>query len=270
MNPGDRFVPYKLFVGSFIPNCLMRFTGISADAKMVWARLAQFAGKDGDCHPKIETLMEECGLSRNKVLFGLKELENERFLQVVRPKGKDRLLHLSNKYYFLFHPCFEPTPPKETLETGTPGGPGIGTSGDTPVGTSGETPVGTSQENHFKENPFKQQNMGVLVSTPEFHQIDKEARVKEFKKLWARYPLKLGVKEAERHFLASVKKWSDLAQIELALERYLAYLKKETWQKAQHGKTWFNNWGDWVEFKAPQGEPARQSTDAAGRVLNPI
>lgn len=71
-----------------------------------------------------------------------------------------------------------------------------------------------------------------------------------FEKLWKLYPNKDGKKEALRHFTATVKNDQDQQDIEKALNNYLSHLKAETWKKPKNGSTWFNNWRDWVEWKA--------------------
>jgi len=67
-----------------------------------------------------------------------------------------------------------------------------------------------------------------------------------FAKLWNKYPSKIGKKEAERHFRASVKTEEHYSKINIALENYL---KSERVSKGfvQNAKTWFNDWETWVE-----------------------
>lgn len=71
---------------------------------------------------------------------------------------------------------------------------------------------------------------------------------KLFENLWIKYPKKIGKKNAERHFSASVITEQDCKEIEIALEHYL---KSERVFKGfiQNADTWFNNWKDWVNFK---------------------
>lgn len=75
-----------------------------------------------------------------------------------------------------------------------------------------------------------------------------------FEKIWERYPRREGRKEAERHFIATVKTDQDWESIKWALENYKEYLKKEKIEKRfiKMGSTWFNNWQDWKE--QPGGE----------------
>lgn len=98
--------PYKMFQGAFIPNALMEWRGLSQSAKLMWARLAQYAGKDGKCYPKIETLGEEIGISRVQAKRVIKELQDSSLILVKHASGKARLMHKTSEYYFLDHPVF--------------------------------------------------------------------------------------------------------------------------------------------------------------------
>lgn len=74
----------------------------------------------------------------------------------------------------------------------------------------------------------------------------------DFNEFWKRGPwLKLGKKEAERHFRATVKTDSDINHICVARDRYAVHLALHPWKQPQHGKTWFNNWRDWVDYEEP-------------------
>lgn len=78
---------------------------------------------------------------------------------------------------------------------------------------------------------------------------DKENKlVFNFEEIWAKYPKRIGKKEAERHFKASIKTENDYEDIKKAL---VNYLKSERVYNnfIQNGSTWFNNWRDWVEHK---------------------
>lgn len=99
MVPGERFNPYRFFVGIFIPNALVRYKGLSPSAKLVYGRLSQYAGKDGKCFPSEDVLADEVGLSKRQVYRLISELENERFI-VCQATG----------YMFLWHDIFDQKP----------------------------------------------------------------------------------------------------------------------------------------------------------------
>lgn len=101
------FNPYKLFVGSFIPNALLKYPGLTPSAKLAWARLAQYAGKDGVAHPKIETLAEEICLSERQTRRTLCELADKGFIKKIKPSGEQRLMHFPDQYVFIWHQIFD-------------------------------------------------------------------------------------------------------------------------------------------------------------------
>jgi DNA-binding transcriptional regulator YhcF (GntR family) len=85
----------------------MRSKLLTPGAKLLWARLAQFAGKDGKCYPSYQTLADEIGYSVKNIPNLLKELEENQFIEIIHPEGEDRLLHRHNQYEFLWHKLFE-------------------------------------------------------------------------------------------------------------------------------------------------------------------
>lgn len=96
----ERINPYMLFLGAFVPNWLLRRPEVSQGAKLTYARLCQYAGKDGEAFPAQETLaLEIGGISARHVRRYLKELCDMELLEAVR-----RGLGQSNSYYFLHHP----------------------------------------------------------------------------------------------------------------------------------------------------------------------
>lgn len=94
----------------------------------------------------------------------------------------------------------------------------------------------------------------------------KESKVKEskellsfdFEYLWKKYLNKTGKTKAKDKFEKSVKTEDDYSNINIALDKYLAHLKIETWKKPQNGSTWFGNWKDWVDWIEPE-KPSESS-----------
>ena len=87
-----------------LPNHLMRFKGLSSTAKLVWGRLAQYAGKDGLCHPSYKMLGAECGISKRQAISIIKELISKGFIEKTVSTDRERQRRF---YAFLWHPCFE-------------------------------------------------------------------------------------------------------------------------------------------------------------------
>ena len=48
---GEVFNPFQLFIGAMIPSAVLRNPDLSPSAKLVFARLAQFAGRQGKAWP---------------------------------------------------------------------------------------------------------------------------------------------------------------------------------------------------------------------------
>jgi hypothetical protein len=71
----EAFNPYRQFTGIFIPEGLCRRTDIRPTSKLIYGRLARFAGADGWCYPSVETLAAEVGIELRQARRGLQELE---------------------------------------------------------------------------------------------------------------------------------------------------------------------------------------------------
>lgn len=88
-----------MFLGSMIPNWLQCRREVSQGAKLAYARLAQYAGEDGECFPKQRTLAAELGVSERTVREYLHEL-----VEFALIESEQRGLKQSNLYFFLDHP----------------------------------------------------------------------------------------------------------------------------------------------------------------------
>lgn len=93
-----RINPYKRFDGAWVPNWLLEREEVSAQAKLLYARLAQYAGKKGYAWPTQETLAHATGLPGRTLQRHLQELEGYGLVEIER-----RGLNLPNVYYFLEH-----------------------------------------------------------------------------------------------------------------------------------------------------------------------
>jgi hypothetical protein len=60
---GEVFNPYNLFEGAMVPSEILWSPTLLASEKLVFARLAQFAGGKGRAWPSIERLAEEVAFS---------------------------------------------------------------------------------------------------------------------------------------------------------------------------------------------------------------
>ncbi len=80
----------------------------------------------------------------------------------------------------------------------------------------------------------------------------------DFEPVWARYPKKVGRKQAERHFHATVKTEKDIKDIGVALDHYLAS-ERVFKGFVMNGPTFFNQWRDWVTYQEPVCERCRNT-----------
>ena len=91
-------VPKKLWSGSFIPNWLLEKPNVSANAKLLYARLSQFSTDSGVAFPKQEIIGNECGMGIRTVSRGLYELQKLNLIEK-RQVG----LNQPNQYRFPYH-----------------------------------------------------------------------------------------------------------------------------------------------------------------------
>lgn len=102
---GDALIPHKMFIGSMIPEWLEREPTLKAQEKLCYARLARFAGKDGECFPSMRTIADAMGVG---------ERSAKRYVHALKEKGligaRQRGLGKSNSYTFLVSPMMDGAP----------------------------------------------------------------------------------------------------------------------------------------------------------------
>jgi hypothetical protein len=98
---GQVFIPrLVLNSGVFVPDSLLACRLVSNGAKLLWARLARYAGAKGLCFPLLSTLAADLGFSERQVQRYLAELVARGFL-----RARQRGFNKSNAYEFLWHPA---------------------------------------------------------------------------------------------------------------------------------------------------------------------
>jgi len=100
-----------------------------------------------------------------------------------------------------------------------------------------------------KTNEEPTENQRGTTNNNDNNVITKEYKyISVFRDLWTKYPKKYGKPVALRHFKATVKTLEDCEKIQTALNNYLNSdrVQKQDGKFAQDGKTWFNNWKDWL------------------------
>jgi len=113
--------PYRMFVGSFIPNWLMLQKEITPGMKLVYARLCQFAGENGECYPSVTTISRETGIGESQVKDNLKKLKDLKLIESTR-----RGLGKTNVYIFLEHKWMQLSrEPESRLSVGAESRPSV-------------------------------------------------------------------------------------------------------------------------------------------------
>lgn len=110
---GDTYIPWRKFQGSLVPNTVLRCRDLSQSSKLIFGRLCQYAGENGESYPSYKTLGREVGIDRRQAIKAVKELETFGLILPVDRFGPDGGSK-SNNYVFLWHKIFieeKPFPP---------------------------------------------------------------------------------------------------------------------------------------------------------------
>lgn len=105
----------------------------------------------------------------------------------------------------------------------------------------------------INSSTYESQNrLEIEVETEEEIETEGKRLVRKwFEEIWSKYPNRVGKKQAQRHYEATVKSEKDRFDCQDALVKYQKHLEENTWKKPQNGSTWFNNWRDWFDWVEP-------------------
>jgi Mn-dependent DtxR family transcriptional regulator len=224
--------PYKLFNGSYVPEWLMERKEISPGAKLCYARLARFAGKDGSCFPRRKTLSDAIGVSQRQADRYINELKKYDLIGVEQTGfGKP------NQYYFYSHKWMD---------------------GKYKGSTDPSTPMSTHMSTH--DSTDMSTPMSTDPSTPIIRESIKDSHVKHiraFECFWDKYDKKVDKKKAQQSFKKLSQK--DIEQ----LMKFIPIYKKSVRHKQylKNPATFLNSriWeDDWNEYKS--NEPTNTNT----------
>jgi hypothetical protein len=98
-----------MFNGIWVPESLLKYPDLPPSAKLLYGRLARFAGEDGRCFPSVETLAAELGMTVRQIQRLIGKLCTAGFLRRdlrYRPNGSQT----ANAYVFLYHASLAPFP----------------------------------------------------------------------------------------------------------------------------------------------------------------
>jgi hypothetical protein len=149
LHVGQPFNPFGLFNGLWVPECIARCRWLSGGAKLAWARLARYAGRDGLCYPTMKTLGQEIGVGERQAQKYVAELERHELVRrVSRYLGRAQT---SNAFEFLWHGLLE--------------GGVNDRSGGRVNGRSGEGATDCSpKESHSEESQFEETTTNKRIS----------------------------------------------------------------------------------------------------------
>jgi hypothetical protein len=199
---GDIYNPWRMFNGCFIPNAVLRCRDLSARAKLVFGRLCQYAGENGEAYPTYRTLAREVGVERRQAMRAIQELEAFGLVRAVGQRREDGSSR-SNTYVFLWHEIFQ------------------GASAHSPPGVTNDTQGGAEADTPAR---CRKCHPGVSSLTPKEIQT-KEAAIEEtttIRLLLAGTPLDV---VADRELLALARRHGQ-ELLELAAD-----VAAETWRR---------------------------------------
>jgi helix-turn-helix protein len=98
MTAGETFIPYRQFQGAFIPEGLLKATGVSRGAAQLYGQLARYAGKDGACYPGQGRLGRDLRASERTVQRWVRQLVDAGLLNR-RRRGAGTM---TNSYQFVW------------------------------------------------------------------------------------------------------------------------------------------------------------------------
>jgi hypothetical protein len=216
---GERINIWKRFTGGFLPDWLMERTEVSPGAKVTYARLSQFAGKEGRAFPKMRTLAAAIGCKERQAKRYCSELKKHRLLDMEDHRSEC----LPNSFWFLRHEWMGPEDewlnPEEFRYAPPPGpsgqkGPEPQVASDPSLGTfltlQEETQAGDSEKGISSP--------GGLISPPLASQQDQEiprdvgktpTRPKPVRAVPSVDSVKVAMEEAKERTRATVAKNAD-------------------------------------------------------------
>lgn len=195
---------------------------------LLYGLITSLVNKDGYCWATNNYLARKIGMrSKTQVSIYLRELKDEGWLvvEVASEKGNTRKIWLG-----------------------------------TPLPENRQTPISENRTTSFgKPKDPRSENRKEVISKRVLKKsiYTSHAFKDHFDRIWEEYPLKTGRSKALKKFLATVKTDQDWQNIQTALKNYKTHLSDNTWKQPQDGKTWFNNWQDWINYCADSGAKAK-------------
>lgn len=127
----------------------MRCKDLSPTAKLIFGRLCQYAGRNGEAYPEYNTLGEEVGIKRRQAIRAVNELEAYGLIRRIHRRRADGG-ETSNLYIFTWNEIYDQhSAPHVTIDTG--GSVMVDTVGECPQ-RHPRMPSATPQKNNVQES----------------------------------------------------------------------------------------------------------------------
>jgi hypothetical protein len=212
---------------------------ISQGGKIAYARLAQYAGKNGEAWPKRETLAAEIGIKARQCDRYISELEKHRLIEVERPG-----LTKSNRYRFLYHKWMS------TLDSTH-----MSTQDSTDMSTQNLPYASTHTERESAEENYKviRQDSDSLDRIIQSSSIAKRkltppdpATLAGFEQFYQAYPCHVGKADALKAWINIAPSPELIDEVMAAVERYAETLKGTDPKYIKHPASWLRGqrWED--------------------------
>ena len=98
---GTNYNPRNLFVGTYLPNWILKREDLTFADKIIWAKLAQHSSDTGECFPSMRTLAEEVGANLLTIQRSIDRLCKIGLIKKTNPQGWEKLAHRNASYQFL-------------------------------------------------------------------------------------------------------------------------------------------------------------------------
>lgn len=112
---GDRYIPYRRFVGPMIPALILRRKDLKPTEKLTFGRLAQYAGEDGRCFVSYQVLADELGISKRSAIRAVQALEAKGYLELEARTKEGKEEADTNLFYFIWNAVMDGGSDKDYL-----------------------------------------------------------------------------------------------------------------------------------------------------------
>jgi hypothetical protein len=277
MKPGEPYSPHRRFLCAPVPLWIMAMLELSFGAKLLFGRLALYAGPNDSCYPSLRRLAADMGTSINTICRLIKELVDAKLIRRKRcGPGKNARIE------FVWHPALGVD---DSPVFGNQDSPEMGNQEPDSPGTVDLDSLLLGSEIHQickpdspeMVNAYKEQTVHINGSLKRTHtqsahvlaaDLDEQASPR-FEEAWAKWPGLKARKNPAAQMWVSVVPLSAEAKVFECLERFLASDQVargivgyfDNWLQQQHADSWE---GSWPAPRVQQQRSSRQQEAVDG------